>query len=480
MVKTILCPAIKTADTEQGDTEMSEEKYRLKNGERSPMEDGGEAVVGREIGSGGQGIVYIVKYQGREYALKWYFYNKLKHPEEFRNNLIQNVRDGAPEGSRKFLWPKHVSKYYMVNGKTKTFGYLMDPAPAEYTEFDDLYMGYHWKKPAVKGQNAVKVIHRFESLDAQVTAAINIVKAFRSLHRAGKSYQDLNGGGFFINPKTGDVLVCDCDNVAPDGVNFGIGGFPGYMAPEIVRGVAKPDVLTDRYSLAVVLFRLFFRADPLEGKKVLQSVVLTEAKELLHYGKEPVFIYDPANSSNRPVRGVHNNAIKLWHMFPSYLRDTFVKAFTEGMYDPGKRIIEKKGQEILIRLRSDIIHCPGCGKVTYSTLFHHVEHYVCKCKTCGANIYTLQIKDMLTPLYPGLKLYRCYTEKAEDYETVTGEVIENRNKKGLFGIKNLSGKTWQTVFPNGEIREVPPGAGAPIWKGLKIDFGNDVKARVLW
>ena len=40
------------------------------------MEDGGEAVVGREIGSGGQGIVYIVKYQGREYALKWYFYNK--------------------------------------------------------------------------------------------------------------------------------------------------------------------------------------------------------------------------------------------------------------------------------------------------------------------------------------------------------------------------------------------------------------------
>ena len=53
---------------------MSEEKYRLKNGERIPMEDGGEAVVGREIGSGGQGIVYIVKYQGREYALKWYFY----------------------------------------------------------------------------------------------------------------------------------------------------------------------------------------------------------------------------------------------------------------------------------------------------------------------------------------------------------------------------------------------------------------------
>lgn len=459
---------------------MNEDIYKLKTGERIPMENGGEAVVGKELGSGGQGVVYLVKYQGNDYALKWYFFDKLKHPEEFRSNLIRNAQDGAPEGSRKFLWPQYVSKYYMVNGKTKTFGYLMDLAPSNYTEFDDLYMGYSWKKPAVKGQNAIKKIHKFESLDAQVTAAINIVKAFRSLHRVGKSYQDLNGGGFFINTQTGDVLVCDCDNVAPDGENFGIGGFPGYMAPEIVRGVAKPDVLTDRYSLSVVLFRLFFRADPMEGKRVLQSVVLTEGKELQFYGTDPIFIYDPVRSENRPVRGVHDNAIKLWPMFPSYLRDTFTKAFTDGISDPNKRIIEKRWQEILIRLRSDIIHCPKCGKVTYSTLFHHVEHYVCKCKTCGTNIYTLQIKDMVTPLYPGLKLYRCYTEKADDYETVTGEVIENKAKKGLFGIKNLSKNTWKAVMPNGELRDINPGGGAPIWKGLKIDFGDGIKARVLW
>ena len=70
---------------------------------------------------------------------------------------------------------------------------------------------------------------------------------FRALHLAGKSYQDLNDGGFFIDTKTGDVLVCDCDNVAADGDNFGIGGMPGFMAPEVVRGIAKPDVLTDRY-----------------------------------------------------------------------------------------------------------------------------------------------------------------------------------------------------------------------------------------
>lgn len=41
----------------------------LKIGERIPIEAGGEAVVSRELGRGGQGIVYLVRYNGREYAL---------------------------------------------------------------------------------------------------------------------------------------------------------------------------------------------------------------------------------------------------------------------------------------------------------------------------------------------------------------------------------------------------------------------------
>lgn len=447
----------------------------LKAGDRVRIESGGEAVVRKELGRGGQGIVYLVEYNRKEYALKWYFYDKLSHPEEFRRNLAQNIADGAPENSSRFLWPQYLTDSHQY----PTFGYLMNVAPSEYVDLDKLYMGYEWKKPPVKGQNAIKKTYKFESLDAQVTAAINIVKAFRSLHLAGKSYQDLNGGGFFISPKTGDVLVCDCDNVAPDGENFGIGGFPGFMAPEIVRGVAKPDVLTDRHSLAVVLFRLFMRADPLEGKRVLQSVVLTEANDLKFYGKEPVFIYDPKNDSNRPVRGVHDNAIKLWKLYPSYIREVFISAFTDGLKDPNKRVIEKRWQELLIRLRSDIIHCPGCDKVTYSTLFDHQEHYVCVCRKCGSKIYTLQIKDMLAPLYPGLKLYRCYTENVDDYETITGEVVENKNRRGIFGIKNLSKNTWRAKFPDNSVRDIHPGNGVPIWRGLQIDFGDGIGARIL-
>lgn len=51
------------------------------------------------------GYCYLVRYNGREYALKWYFISRIKNPEAFRNNLRKNIEDGAPEGGKQFIWP---------------------------------------------------------------------------------------------------------------------------------------------------------------------------------------------------------------------------------------------------------------------------------------------------------------------------------------------------------------------------------------
>ena len=106
------------------------------------------------------------------------------------------------------------------------------------------------------------------------------------------------------------------------------------------------------------------------------------------------------------------------------------------------------------------------------------------CQNCGNTIYIMGIhdyeKDYEVPLIPGVKLYRCLTDKANyDFETVTGTVIENRLKKGLYGIRNQSSKTWKAVIPDQSVRDVPPGKAAPIWKGLEIDFGDNIKAKML-
>lgn len=439
------------------------------------MEAGGDAVVQKELGRGGQGIVYLARYRGRDYALKWYFISRIKNPDAFRENLRKNIRDGAPEGGKQFIWPLFLTE----QKKNGAFGYLMNLAPKNYDSFTDIYNGYKWKKPIRKGNPAIKEKVKFASLDIMLTAAINIVKAFRALHLTGKSYQDLNDGGFFINTQTGDVLVCDCDNVAPDGQNFGIGGMPGFMAPEVVRGVAKPGVLTDRYSLAVVLFKLFFRGDPLEGSKVLKCVVLTEENDLIHYGKDPVFIYDPNNTSNRPVRGVHDNVIRLWLIYPEFIRQAFTMSFTYGIQEPNARIIEKNWVQMLIQLKLDIVHC-SCGKTAFASSYESVTKHTLRCRNCDSIIYTMGIGEYELPLNPGAKFYSCLTEKgSDDFLTVTGTVIENRLQRGLFGIKNMSRKTWKAKFPDGSVRDVRPGGAAPIWKELEITFDDQITASIL-
>jgi DNA-binding helix-hairpin-helix protein with protein kinase domain len=312
-----------------------------------------------------------------------------------------------------------------------------------------------------------------------VTAVINIVNAFRQLHRAGKSYQDLNDGGFFINVDTGAVLVCDCDNIAPDGSNFGIGGKPGYMAPEIVRGIAKPDVQTDKYSLAVVLFKLLFRGDPMEGEKVVKDVCLTESSELKHYGQNAVFVYDPNDASNRPVRGIHDNVIKFWRLYPDYIKDAFIRSFTVGLTDPNKRVIENEWQKLFIRLRSEIIQC-GCGRTNFTSMYEKPDEKTYKCPKCGMKFATLEFShhDFRMPLYVGCKFFECeINPESDDFLSVAGELVENKLRPGILGIKNCSESTWRAKMPDGIFYDITPGKGFPIWQGLEIDFGH-VKAKI--
>lgn len=444
----------------------------LKIGEKVEMEYGGYAVVKKILGSGGQGIVYLVDFNGVEYALKWYDVDKIKNARAFRKNIENNIKDGAP--SDKFLWPKYLTK----ENSNGTFGYIMALRPKGYDSFVDILNTYRLDIDELTGR-ANKVSVQFSSLYAMVTAVINIVNAFRQLHRAGKSYQDLNDGGFFINVNTGDILVCDCDNIAPDGSNFGIGGKPGYMAPEVVRGVAKPTVQTDKYSLAVVLFKLLFRGDPMEGEKVVKDVCLTETSELKHYGQQAVFVYDPNDNSNRPVRGIHDNVIKFWRIYPAYVREAFIKSFTIGIKEPNRRIIENEWQKLFIRLRSEIIVCT-CGRTNFTSMFENVDESTYRCPKCGAEFVSLAFsnRDYRMPLYVGSKFYECEIDpRSDDFQKVVGELVENKLKPGMLGIKNSSGKTWRVKMPDGVFYDIASGKGFPLWKGLEIDFG-DINAHI--
>ena len=235
-----------------------------------PRSGGGtaEIVSDRPLGSGGQGEVHRVRYKDKEYALKWYTCKSIIQDATFRDNLLKNAEDGSPDAS--FVWPLFITEV-----QHDSYGYLMELFPKGYVPMSDILNGYRYAE--VRGTRE-KVPVRFSSLSAQISAARGIVRAFRALQRVGKSYKDLNDGGLVFDTATGDVRICDCDNIAPDNQGISIGK-PGYIAPELVTGEGRSNVLSDRHSMAVILFKLFIRADPLEGARVYSCVAMTGSAE---------------------------------------------------------------------------------------------------------------------------------------------------------------------------------------------------------
>ena len=394
---------------------------------------GGAAAVVKELGRGGQGIVYLVDVCGKQKALKWY----TKAPDNhFYRNLERNILQGAP--SDAFLWPE-----YLTERKQGSYGYVMELCPQNYYEFGSFLLA--------------KVA--FKSFAAMLNAAMKICDGFMMLHRFGYSYQDLNDGNFFINPQTGDVLICDNDNVTAQGEKSGIMGKVRYMAPEIVAG-GVPDKYSDRFSLSVILFMLFYVNHPFEGARVVACPCMTEAFERRFYGSEALFIYDADDKSNLPVRGIHQNVIRRWAVFPKILRDTFVQEFSrEKLKNPSSRMIEQNWKKIISRLRDSLVICPHCSEET----FVDTSAPVCKCMNCGAETdlrKRLVMQNRSLPLTNGTSIY------IDNGNTPNGLVTADSN--GFLLVKNISKETWTVKTPSGKLKTVGSQEILPVKEGLKI------------
>ena len=417
----------------------------LKNGQKVNLTIGSQATVIKELGRGGQGIVYLVELGGQQMALKWY----LTPPEDkFYKNLERNITAGAP--SDAFIWPEYLTK--KENG---SYGYIMKLRPADYYEFG----------------NYLLARKNFKSFNAMMAAAMKICDGFMMLHRFGYSYQDLNDGNFFIRPTDGDVLICDNDNVTAQGEKSGIMGKARYMAPEVVAG-GVPDKYSDRFSLSVILFMLFFANHPFEGAKVVACPCMTEKFEKEFYGSKALFIYNPNDKSNLPVRGVHQNVIKRWPLFPSLLKQTFIEQFSEEkLKNPNTRLIEQEWERVISKVRDEMVICPHCHEET----FVDIAGNNCKCINCGKDIDTskqLKIGTRSMILTPGTKLY------IDNDNTPDAEVDYYPTDKNLLVIRNLAEASWNVDTPSGKVKVVNPKDFLPILSGLKISFGSSIKGAV--
>ena len=414
------------------------------------------------IGGGGQGEVYRADLRGEMVAVKWYrpaLAGPLQHKA-----LDELIGKGEPSGA--FLWPLD----FVTKPESSSFGYIMPLRDPRFVSMSEL-------------------MRRNVDPDARVlaTTGYSLAEAFLSLHTQGLCYRDISFSNIFFDPGSGDVLICDNDNVAVDGSALGrILGTPRFMAPEVVRGEALPSSRTDLFSLAILLFNIFFIHHPFEGAREQHHKIFDIAAMRAIYGERPVFIFDPDDNSNRPVPGHHQNALDLWPYYPKFFRELFIRAFTHGVADPDNgRVRESQWRKAMIRLRDSVLQCDACGGDAESFWDPLEPWSSISCWRCG--------KAFTPPLYlefetaarllalPGARLWPHHLTDAAlyDFSKVIGDIVRHPSKPSVIGIHNASGVTLHMIKTDGSTQDVVPDASVQLVPGTTIDFGaSRAKVRV--
>ena len=401
------------------------------------------------LGAGGQGEVYEVKKEnGGIYALKWYFPHMATTDQ--KAILMNLVEKGSPDSS--FLWPIDL----IIPPDETSFGYIMPIRPKSFRSIVDMM-----KRRAEP------------SFAALCRAAYFLTQGYLKLHSMGYCYQDISFGNVFFDPQTGEVLICDNDNVTVNGSGkSAVFGTPRFMAPEIVMGTAFPSRNTDLYSLAVLLFYMFMLGHPLEGalEAKIRCLDLKAMNQL--YGSSPIFVFDPENDSNRPVPGYQDNPLEFWPLYPQALRDLFISTFTVGLKQPARRVTENQWLDVLSFMTGCIEECPSCHM---AEVFWDRNKKETKCWHCGKKIEFQPVlvcgKTGLL-LNPHAKLYAHHIYGNYDMRTIVGEVVQNPNNPALWGIQNLSKDVWTYIRQDGQQIPVGQQKSAGISKGAKINFGE--------
>lgn len=406
--------------------------------------------------AGGQGDVYHVTFKSKDYALKWY----CKHPDDViggsQYTTIYKICGEEKRPDNKFIWPICImTEENPENGKR--FGYIMELLPDGYYE-----MEYFLKMD--QDPNAV----HFSGYNAMLNAGMNIASAMQSLHLKGWSYKDLNPKNFTINPETGDVLVVDNDNVSVDGDLCSVKGTKGYMAPEIPRSNYRenPSRETDYYSLAIVLYRLFFIDHPMDGKAFAKYPIHNDKVSDYLYATKPVFHFDPYNTSNSADEVYAPNALQRWGFFNDELKELFIRTFTVGIEEYYKRPAENEWIIAISKMRDKLI-----------MLDDHREHFVnfSKKETIPKKCLYLRINNgNIISVFSKKAIYEIsINSNHRKYANRIAGILYDE-KIDRFRIVNLTDKIWRYYSPITEQKKnVSKGESYPLFHGVKIEFQRE-------
>ncbi|WP_010581947.1 protein kinase domain-containing protein [Schlesneria paludicola] len=416
-------------------------------------ESGQPITVEGLLGSGGQGEVWQAMWKGAPHALKWY-YPHTATPEQLAQ-LRKLAHKGAPDS--RFLWPLDI----IPNASNLAgFGYVMKLRAPQFRGVIDLM--------ARRSEPTFRVLS---------TVGLQLAECYLHLHAKGQCYCDISFGNVFWNDQTGDVLICDNDNVIENGETAAVAGTIGFMAPEVTTGSTPPSIKTDKHSLAVLLFYIFMLHHPLRGMKEEEIKALDSLAKRRIYGEQPIFIFDPNDDTNRPHPLHHKVVQNFWPIYPQFLQSIFTTAFTDGLKDPDARVTENQWRAAMVRLRDSIVYC-GCGAENFYDQDQLKQHGTSKpCWACGNSVtlpFRIRLGRSVVMLNSDTKLFPHHIDSSREYDfsTPVAEVSRHPRDHQRWGLKNLGLLKWTMCDTSSNVRDVQPGQSAELAQGVKINFGQ--------
>jgi eukaryotic-like serine/threonine-protein kinase len=424
-------------------------------------------VVEALLDEGGQGEVWRVRVGAEPYALKWYNDIVLRVDRTLRTRLQVAIDRGAP--APEFLWPFELVT--LADGSR--LGYLM-----------------RLRNPAFLKIHTVLAEKAKPSFRVLAAVGWRLTESLLALHTKGLVYQDLNPGNVFFDPATGDIEICDNDNVDIAGAPSVMAGMWEFAAPEVVLRQAGPSRETDLHSLAVMLFRLLHIGHPLVGRRELDHSNLADPSVLRRvFGSHARFVFDPADDSNRPLPERHGPVLAHWEIYPQALRELFVRAFTEGLYDPRHGRVQETEWRHAMRLLHDAVQtCPHCGVQNFydqQRLARRQAHHACW--NCHVGLTSApprvglrragarpgEAPQRVVVLEPGVRLDAPRSRSAPADSAADARVPAEVPAQAPLTLLNVGARQWRwrapdTGEPGGVIE---PGETLPLAFGMSIDFG---------
>ena len=427
----------------------------------------------RNLGGGGQAKVWIVRRDKDKKDFAFKFYKGDNANTTTRQNIQKLIVDGPIVDQNGIEEKGIVMPRAFVSGDDGNYGYIMDLVDLNgFCTLKDIWID----------------TKQYPSADILCDIICNIATLFGKMHKwRGYCYKDINEGNIFFNPKTGDVRIIDNDNLGSSEI-FTIKGTFGYIAPEVLLNLQKPDSRTDQYSLAVYFYRLMVGGYPFEGKYTRdycdkKGVVLLGNMSAAQYlfGEYPIFTWDPTNRSNA-ITDIDDDTLNgqctLWVNLPEKVKKLFIQTFCNAISPANRaqRTHEDQWVKTFQELKKNIITCPN-PSCHAKNLPGSRLCIICDTKlpqkttdSVKFNVFTLNeankvdMKSLVlnhTDIVSGSVLHK----KMSDNSCM--QLLKNKNT-GRLGLKNLTNKQWRIVMPDKSEKSCNFNEVVEIQQGMKI------------